>query len=380
MGNLAQAIELLKTLVGFDTTSRNSNLELIGFIESYLKQHGVSSTRIPSKDGCKANLLARIGPDAPGGLLLSGHTDVVPVDGQDWNTPPFAVTEKDGKLFGRGTCDMKGFIACCLALAPELAEAKLLQPVYFAFSFDEEVGCLGVRPALAHIASSGIKPALAIIGEPTLMKLATAHKGILSYETIAYGVEGHSSAPDKGVNAIGEITQVMNLLHDMAEEYKNIAPSAVFDPPYSTIHIGIIKGGTARNIIPRECSILWEVRHTDKQHGADIVSRLTDHLNTRNAELAKKHPQARIVNTQRSDVPALTPIESFPLQEKIMAAVGTNQTNTVAFGTEAGLFQQAGMPAIIIGPGSIAQAHAPDEYVETNQLEACLTFLRKVVF
>ena len=373
---LAVATDILRSLVAIDTTSRDSNLLLIQYVESYLSRHGVASERIGNQAGTKANLYARIG-SGTGGTLLSGHTDVVPVDGQTWTTPPFQLHERDGKLYGRGSADMKGFIACCLSLVPEWVKRET--QVHLCFTYDEEVGCLGVPSLIEFLTARGITPDIAVIGEPTGMQLVTGHKGILSFETTAYGVEGHSSAPERGVSAITLACELAAFLHTLAEEYRGHTEGCdMFDPPCTTLHIGVIKGGTARNIIPKECSLLWEIRPADAAHGDDIQARVSTWIAEKNALLAARHPDARIEHARRSNGTPLPAARALPGLPRLMSALGTNRTEAVSFYTEAGLYHAAGFPAVVIGPGHIRHAHAPDEYIEMSQMEECLAFLEKL--
>ena len=244
--------EMIDTLIGFDTTSRDSNLELIHFVRDYLDGHGIASTLIHDETGTKANLFATVGPEGNGGVALSGHTDVVPVDGQDWASDPFTVVERDGRLYGRGTSDMKSFSAIALALVPVMQAKGLKRPIHFALSYDEEVGCLGVHSLVDYLVKTGLRPQAVIVGEPTEMKVVNAHKGAFSFYTTVTGLEGHSSATDKGVNSIYYAAELIGFLQRLAEEMKTEQVNDRFDPPYTTVHVGTVHGGTAQNIIPRE--------------------------------------------------------------------------------------------------------------------------------
>ncbi len=376
----AAALAILEKLVSFNSVSALSNLPLIDYIEGYLTTRGIPSARIPSPDGNKANLLARIGPEAVGGIILSGHTDVVPVEGQPWVTDPFTLTRKGDTLFGRGTADMKSFIAVCLALIPELKAAATQKPFWLAFSYDEEVGCLGAPLLLKHIVANIPKPAYAIIGEPTLMQVVTAHKGVISFETTVTGLEWHSSQPQLGVNAVQIACELVHLLTTMATEQ---ATSGLrderFSPPHTTVHTGIIHGGTARNIIPRECVFQWEIRPLP----GDNYQRLLDRFHTRTAELQSAmrqvHPAASITSRPMSTMAGVTlPASAQPSCHTVMRCAHTNAEHAVSFGTEAGVFNDHGVPAIICGPGDIQQAHKPNEFIELSQIQSCVEFMLRL--
>jgi acetylornithine deacetylase len=360
---------LLGHLIGFDTTSVKSNLALIDWVANYLDGHGIASRLTYDAERQKANLFATIGPEIPGGIVLSGHTDVVPVDGQPWSSDPFTMVERHGRLYGRGTCDMKGFIALAVARAAEFKRQAGRVPVHYAFSFDEEVTCNGVRHLLADLPTGERRPRLAIIGEPTSMTVATAHKGAAILTTRITGLEGHSSAPDKGVNAIMAGAEIVQLIGRMAADRKaNPIPNSPFDPPYTTFNVGVIEGGTAHNIVARDCRIVWQYRLMPGDHDHDIKDRLerfvADDLLPRMRAI---HPGARIVTEREIDLPGLVPEPNGEAEALARELTGANGTSVVSFGTEAGLFQQAGMSAVVCGPGSIEQAHKPDEYISLDQ-------------
>ena len=373
------AVEMLAALVAFDTTSRNSNLELIAFVEDYLDQHQVPHYRVEYEGGRKANLYATIGPDVVGGIVFSGHTDVVPVDGQDWVSDPFMLTERDGKLYGRGTCDMKGFIAVALALLPRFKQMKLKTPIHFAFSCDEEVGCRGVRPLVAHLKDQLNKPRAAFIGEPTMMKVVNAHKSAVTFQTDVKGHEAHSSLTDQGVNAIMVAGEVIAEISKLRQELIEIGdPTHRFDPPYSTIHIGVISGGTAKNIIPRHCEFTWETRLLPTAD-RDMVPKRMEALRLKLEPEMKAVAQDVGISTKSiNEVPGLRPEDNSPAEILALHAAGANATHAVSYCTEAGLFQQIGIPSVICGPGDIAQAHKPDEFVALSQLAACESYLMKL--
>lgn len=373
--------ELLARLVAFDTTSRESNLSLIEFVREYLDGHGVSCELIYNAQKTKANLFATIGPAEVPGIVLSGHTDVVPVDGQSWTFPPFELSEKEGRLYGRGTADMKGYIACVMALVPELTRNTLRMPVHIALSYDEEVGCLGVRSLLEVLGSKPVKPLLCVIGEPTELKPVLGHKGKVAMRCDVHGLACHSAHAPSGVNAIEYAAQLINELGRLgkalqAEERQD----ARFDPPFSTVQIGVIGGGVALNIVPEHCRFDFEVRSLPVEDPRHVISAL--HAYAQNELL----PAMRAVSGQ-SDI-RLTELSSYPgldismqsqAAELIAEFCGSRSFGTVAFGTEGGLFDQSGIPAVVCGPGSMAQGHKPDEFISVEQLGACDRMLGQVL-
>jgi len=370
-----QAVALLEKLVAFDSVSRHSNLPVIEFIEDYLGKYNIPCKRILSPDGKKSNLLARIGPETAGGIILSGHTDVVPVDGQEWKSDPFTVTRRGNKLYGRGTSDMKSFIAICLAMTPEFLKLKLKKPLWFAFSYDEEIGCLGAPHLLKYIEKHIPKPAFAIIGEPTSMQVVTAHKGVLSFETTVHGLEAHSSQPQLGVNAVHVACELVHFLSTMAMKQATSGKrDKRFKPPFSTVHVGTIAGGTARNIIPRECKFQWEIRPLPGEKVEALMKRFDKHC----SELSKK-TKARIVTRPMSHMIGVTlPVSARSSCQTVMRCAQTNHEHAVSFGTEAGVFNEHGVPAIVCGPGSIDQAHKPNEFIELAQIKKCVAFMLRL--
>lgn len=368
------AKELLATLVGFDTTSAKSNLELIDFVQGYLKGHGIDSTLVPSKDGKKACLFATIG-EGDGGVGLSGHSDCVPVTGQTWTSDPFTLTERDGKLYGRGTCDMKGFIACVLASVP-LFTAALKEPVHILISYDEEVGCAGVRPMIARIGADLPSPRVVIVGEPTNMQVIDGHKRIDVYRTSVTGKEAHSSLPSLGVNAISVAAKLVDKIDRLAAEMAEKESDPRFEPPYSTMSVGMIEGGTAPNIVPKTCEFRWQVRSlpwapADEAPNALMAFAERDLL----PAMRKVAVEVSVETENQTSVPAFAAQPQSEAVALAMALTGANCTSGVSYATEAGLFEQVGCPAVVCGPGDIAQAHAADEFVSVAQLEACLKFL-----
>ena len=377
MAFASPAAEMTRRLIAFDTTSRNSNLDLIEFAAEMLRGLGARIRLTHDDAGKKANLFATIGPEGGGGYVLSGHSDVVPVDGQEWSGNPFAADVREGKLFGRGACDMKGFLGTALALAPEFARLTLKRPIHFAFSYDEEVGCVGVRRLLDDLARERIKPALAVIGEPTLMRVVGAHKAGAVIETIAKGREGHSSDPRRGANAVMMAGEFVAALTELGEELARERDSH-FDPPYTTLQANMIQGGTAVNVLAREAKVTWEYRALPDRDIAAILSA----VETRAAAIAARYREgcegAAFATRAKASYPGLSRDEKSPAVQLACALSGDNEVRAISYGTEAGLFQKAGIPAVVCGPGSIEQAHRADEFVALEQLDACAAFLRRV--
>jgi acetylornithine deacetylase len=375
------SIDMLGRLVGFDTTSRNSNLALIHYIRDHLATLGVDSTLVPNAEGTKANLFASIGPDVEGGIVLSGHTDVVPVDGQAWTTDPWSLTEKDdGNLYARGTCDMKGFVAACLAHVPALQKARLKVPMHLAFSYDEEIGCLGARSLAERLVGSVPRPQAVIVGEPTMMSVVNAQNaggGLIATFT---GVEAHSSMTHLGVSAIHFAGDFIHWLNELQGELAARRRSDIDTVPgHTTINVGIVTGGTAGNILARECTLNWGYRTLPGDDPWEVQRRAEKYI----AELLlprmrSKHPDANITLRRRSFVPGLLPQENEEAAKLAMQWTGGNRTYAVPYGTEAGIFRGHGIPTVICGPGDIAQAHQPNEFVARTQMDACDAFLDKM--
>ena len=380
-GASGDTVTLLEKLIAFDTVSARSNLGLIRWIGDYLAGHGAEVEILPAPDGQpKANLFATIGPKRDGGIVLSGHTDVVPVEGQPWTSDPFILRDGGDRFYGRGTSDMKGFIALCLALVPEMAARPLKTPLHFAFSYDEEIGCQGAPHLLAAIGKKLPNPRMAIIGEPTGMKLGVRHKGVYSFETRATGRDGHSSQPQRGLNAIAlaaeTIAEIMRLYRGVSHD----GPfDRAFDPPHSSLNIGIIDGGTAVNIIARQCRFLWDFRAVPGGHPDQILKPLAAFAEKRLADVRKEIPEADIVTTPRVSAPPLLEEHDSAVEALLKHLTGANETVSLPYATEAGQFQQAGMSAIVCGPGHIAQAHQPDEFIEKAQLRAGETLVRQLI-
>lgn len=373
--------EMIEKLVSFDTTSHFSNLDLIEFVETYLAGHGVRSQRVTNEDGTKANLFATLGPaDQADGVVLSGHTDVVPVDGQDWSSDPFTVVEREGKLFGRGTSDMKSFIAIALAHVPAFLKEGPQVPVHFALSYDEEVGCLGVRPMIDSIIRTLPKPQVVVVGEPSSMKVVNAHKGIQSYNTKITGLEFHSSQTHLGVSAIQYAAELITFLMTLAGEMRERGDaSGRFSPPFTTISVGLIKGGTAVNIIPRSCSFLWEYRSLPDADPSEIIARFNAFAEEEVLpRMRAVFPGASIETAARAQSPGLAARDGDPGETLVMKLAQCNSAEAVSYNTEAGLFQLADIPTVVCGPGDIAQAHKPDEFVELSQIAECERFMKRL--
>lgn len=374
-------IEILKELIGFPTVSVDSNLDLILFAADRLTALGADIRIFKDETGKKANLFATLGPAGDGGIVLSGHSDVVPVEGQDWSTDPFDMVEKDGKLFGRGTCDMKGFIAASLAVAPEFAKANLKRPVHFCFTYDEESGCLGGQALMEDLKREGVRPAVCIIGEPTEMRIIEGHKGCYEYTVDFTGLEGHGSLPDLGVNAVEYAVRYVTRLMELRAELKNHAPeNSRFDPPWTTVQVGRLSGGTAHNIIPGNCTLDWEMRPVRKADSDMVKDNLRAYVDDElRPAMRAVSPSADIVTTIVGEVDGLEPVSESEAVRIVSELTGANGTDVVSFGTEAGLFQQLGVSTVVCGPGSIEQAHKPDEFVSIDQLDQAVGMLHRLV-
>ncbi len=377
-------LEILAQLIGFDTTSHLSNLDLIEFVEDYLARHGVASRRIPSDDGTKTNLLATVGPEIEGGIVLSGHTDVVPVAGQEWTSDPFLLDtrEVDGQTrhFGRGTADMKGFIAAVLARVPALAAGELKTPIHIGLTYDEEVGCKGVGRMIEQLGDVVPMPAVAIVGEPTSMQIVTGHKGIRGFETLLTGVAAHSSAPHLGVNAIAHAARFVDFLTGLAAEVRDGAnPDSPFEPPWTTFNIGTIQGGEALNIIAERCAVKWEFRPLPETDADAIVARVQDFIDGElHPSMQAADPRAGAELRALEAVPPMRPDPDSPAERLVRHLTGANTTHTVAYVAEASQYQAHGIPTVLCGPGDIAQAHQADEWIAQSELDACEAFLDRL--
>ncbi len=377
----AETIELIKKLVSFDTTSRNSNLELIEFVRGELDRLGVTSELVYDRERRKANLFATLGPADRGGIVLSGHTDVVPVDGQSWDTDPYAVVEREGRLYGRGTSDMKSFIAVSLAYAPQIIARNLETPVHFSFSYDEEVGCVGVRGLLDELARRPVKPTGCIVGEPTRMEVVRAHKGKLSARCCVHGLECHSGLAHRGVNAVEAAAETVAFLKAMARRFRDQGPyDGEYDPPYTTVHTGVMRGGTALNIVPKECSFEFEFRYLPEQDPQALLAEVRAFTERRLLpEMQAVSPQAGFEWEELSGIPGLSGDAQTVVVGLAQHLTGSRESGKVSFGTEAGLFEQAGIPAVVCGPGSIAQAHKPNEFIDREQIARCEAFVEALL-
>jgi acetylornithine deacetylase len=371
--------DMLARLVSFNTESQRSNRELIDFCRDYLAEHGVESTIVPSPDGLKANLYATVGPQAAGGVVLSGHTDVVPVEGQDWSSDPWTLTERDGKLYGRGTCDMKGFDAIALALVPEMLAAGLKRPFHIALSYDEEVGCVGARIMIDAMAEAGLAPSAVIVGEPSMMQVVTGHKGGTRMKTTVRGHAVHSSRVDIGVPAVMVAGRLIAWHDEVMQDNKARAePGNPFEPPYSTLHVGVVEGGTAVNITAEHCAFTHEVRVVPGD-GTDYVGRYRERIAELEAGMKAIAPETGIIMEITSQTPPLAPEKDGAAETLARRLTGDNGNHVVAYGTEGGLFQAAGWSTVVCGPGDIAQAHQPDEFITVAQLDAGTQFVRALI-
>ncbi len=375
------SLDLIRDLVGFNTVSRNSNLELIDYVRRYLDGHGVESIVIPSPDGGKSCLYATIGPAGRGGVMLSGHTDVVPVDGEEWTGDPFKAVVRDGRMFGRGTTDMKGFVAMALAHVPLFLETDLKTPIHLAFSYDEEVGCTGVRPMIDVLNGMVNKPVMGIIGEPTSMRVMTGHKGKKSIRVRVRGHECHSSLAPTGVNAIEYAAELIAYIKSIARRLaREGAHDDAYDVPHTTAHVGRIDGGTALNIVPRGCWFDFEFRCLPADAPAALFEEVR--LYAENKLLPEMHaidPKTGFEWEEIAAFPGLDTREDEPVVRLATKLTGNEDTRRVAFGTEAGLFSvDGGIPCVICGPGDIDQAHKPDEFISFEQIAACEGFLRRL--
>lgn len=375
------SVALLERLVAFDTTSRNSNLELIEFVRGYLEDLDAAVELVFNEERSKANLFATLGPTDRPGVVLSGHTDVVPVDGQDWHSNPFRLSARADRLYGRGTADMKGFIAVCLALAPEFAARTLHTPVHFAFSYDEEVGCLGVRDLLSALARRPVRPQACVIGEPTGMQVIRAHKGKLSLRCHVHGVEGHSSLPQCAVNAVEAAAETVAYMTRLARQRREQGPfDTDFSPPYTTIHTGTMQGGTALNIVPGHCQFDFEFRHLPGDDPQALLQVIQDYVARELLpDMHAVSASAGFTWEHLARLPALDTPEDAAIVRLAKQLAGANAAGKVSFGTEGGFFHEAGIPSVICGPGHIEQAHKPDEYIELSQLTRCETFVRRLL-
>ena len=369
---------MIESLISFNTVSRESNLGLIEFVEEYLNSNGINTTRVLSDDGKKSNLFASVGPEKAGGVVLSGHTDVVPVDGQTWDTDPFCLTQKDGLFYGRGTCDMKAFIAIGLALIPEMK--KLKKPIHFALSYDEEVGCLGAPRMIRQMSNKLPLPEAVIVGEPTSMAVVNGNKGVVVLRTTVKGYETHSSQTNRGVSAVMTAAKLVTYLNEMEIRLSNETPSENgFIPHHTSIHVGVISGGTALNIISRHCEFLWDIRNIPEDNPNKLIEEFDSYCQKEILPaMRRKHSDCFIDTKTLAQVPAFTPADS-PATALVQSLSGLKELGQVAYGTEAGQFQESNFPTVICGPGSIDQAHQPNEFISNQQILACEKFIRNLI-
>lgn len=378
---MTNSLEILEKLVSFPTLSLEPNLDLISYIEAFLAAHGVASTRVYDETGTRTNLYAVIGPETAPGVMLSGHTDVVPVEGQDWTSDPFTLVERDGRLIGRGTCDMKGFVACMMALVPEAVRRQLSRPIHFAFSYDEEIGCVGVRRLIDALAGMPVKPAFCIVGEPTSLGVVIGHKGKHSGRFVCQGIECHSSLAPRGINAV-------YLAADMIEELRRIQAEIdshglrddAYDVPYTTLHVGNIRGGTALNIVPNHCEVGFEIRDLPEDDASAMLARLRRKADELTRVASAQHAGTGVEIVIDNEYPALETAPDEEVVSFIKSLTGANTHSKTSFGTEGGLFSaRLGIPTVVCGPGDIAQAHKPDEFVTREQMSACDAMLRRLL-
>ncbi|MDV2857657.1 MULTISPECIES: acetylornithine deacetylase [Oceanimonas] len=377
----ALTLDILQQLIGFDTTSAHSNLALMDYIQRYLKEQGVDSYLVHDEAGNKANLYATLGPAAKPGVMLSGHTDTVPVTGQQWTLPSHQLTLANERAYGRGTADMKGFLAVVLAAVPVLARAELHTPVHLAFSYDEEIGCVGVRRLIENLAELPIKPALCIIGEPTEMKVVTAHKGKLAARVRVTGKEYHSGMAPYGVNAVNYAARLVCWLEQLAAQKREQGPfEDGYDIPYTTVHTGTIHGGTALNIVPNHCEFLFEIRNVAGEDPRALLARFGDYAETLVAEMRNTAPECAIDIAITTEYPGLSTASDAEVVAFVQRLAQTDGCHTIGFGTEGGLFSTVlGVPTVVCGPGSMAQGHKPDEFIEISQLELGERFMARLL-
>ena len=372
--------EILSELIAFPTVSADSNLELINVLANRLEAAGAKIELQHNETETKANLWATLGPETDGGLVLSGHTDVVPVVDQPWTCDPFQMSERDGLLFGRGSCDMKGFIAATLAMAPQFAQSENQKPIHFAFTYDEETGCIGAGKLASIISEKPYKPAMALIGEPTNMQVIEGHKGCYEYSVRFHGLEGHGSAPDQGVNAVEYAVRYVDRLMTLREKLKTMTPKdSAFEPPWTTLNVGALNGGSVPNVIAPLAQVDWEMRPVQLSDAAFVKNSINDYC--ANELLPAMHaiyPDAKIETEIIGEVCGLSPASENEARTLISQLTGANEAGLVPFGTEAGIFQSLGMDVVVCGPGSIEQAHKADEFLSLDQLSKCLSMLEKL--
>ena len=380
-GPSPSVLDAVSHIVGFSTVSRESNLALIDSARSQLEALGARCRLTYDAERRKANLFASLGPDTTGGVVLSGHTDVVPVDGQQWDTDPFNAQIEGDRIYGRGTADMKGFVATALALAPEFVANGLRQPLHFALSYDEEIGCIGVRGLIADLVEAGIRPDSVLVGEPTSMRVVIGHKGKHSYRCTVRGLACHSAYAPQGVNAVEAAAEIVAYLKAMARRFRDDGPhDALFDIPHTTVHTGVIQGGTALNIVPKQCTFDFEFRHLPGDNPNTLIEDVKRFAEqTLLPEMQRVDPASGFEWEVLSIMPGLDVSAESKTARLALSLTEFRDVGKVSYGTEASLFQQAGIPAIVCGPGSIEQAHKPNEYVSLDQLAQCEAYLRRLM-
>lgn len=377
--DIQHALSVLKHLVGFATVSDQSNIDLIEFIMAYLDEYQIKYHVFPDSSGTKLGLIAQIGPDVEGGVVLSGHTDVVPVTGQSWSSDPWKLTERDDRYYGRGTCDMKGFLALMLAAVPQLVSASLTRPVQLAFSFDEEVGCLGTAPLLTALETHFPKASMVIVGEPTLMSVVTGHKGGLGLVTRLHGKAAHSSRPDLGASAISHAMPLIQWHSSRQQAACATATPNDFTPSYSTVQVGTIKGGVALNTVPDLCVLESDIRFLPNETAEDWVNEYRGLTRTVEDAMRTEYGDARVELVVTENVPAMHPETSGEAEGLARQITGDNSDNCVSYQTEAGHFQAAGYSTVVCGPGSIERAHKPDEFISSDQLRQGQAFMECLI-
>lgn len=380
---MAQALtlEILADLIGFDTTSCNSNLALMAYIQRFLEQHGVASKLVYDGQETKANLYATIGPTEKAGVMLSGHTDTVPVTGQNWTTEPYQMSELDGRYYGRGTSDMKGFIAVVLAAVPQMVQQNLHTPIHLAFSYDEEIGCVGVRRLIHTLQNHPLKPAVCIIGEPTSMQVVTSHKGKLAAKVTVSGKECHSGMAPLGVNAVNYAARMIIWLEQLAQNKEDFGPfEEGYDIPHSTVHTGTVKGGTALNIVPNRCEFLFEIRNIAQENPRDLLAQFTTYAEELVAEMRLTDKNCDISVEITTEYPGLSTAQDAEVVAFVKKLAQSTANANINFGTEGGLFSSVlGIPTVVCGPGSMDQGHKPDEFIHISQLQQCEAFMARLI-
>ncbi|MFT5707627.1 MAG: acetylornithine deacetylase [Oceanospirillaceae bacterium] len=378
---MTQLKHILAKLISFDTVSRHSNLDLIKYVQKYLSDLGIESHLVPNAEKTKTNLYATIGPSTAGGIILSGHTDVVPVDGQNWDTDPFDMVEKDGKYFGRGTCDMKGYLANCLAAVPAMLAADLKRPIHLCFSYDEEIGCVGAVDLVKDIVKNLPPVSAVFVGEPTSMQVANLHKSVNSIVTKITGVEAHSSKVNLGVSANFAAAKLINFLSDELDNFRENPQTDLtsLEPNFSTLNIGTLHGGSASNIIPKYCEFSTDLRTVPQDNPDTCIHNYKQYSQIIEQQMQSQNPICKVEILDKASAPGLAPEENGEAEKLALEWSSNDKAIAVAYGTEAGLFQRAGYSTIVCGPGSIDQAHRPNEFVEIAQLEKCAVFIEKLI-